>query len=237
MTTRRRSNQAALSTLIASLAALGAAGCDLAPATEAVARPLLTRTVGEAAFEVDPYWPREMPNDWIMGTVTGVFVDSGDHVWVTHLLEGLSEEETFAVQNPRVGECCVPAPSVLEFDAEGNLVQGWGDPSQDISVYPREPHGIFVDHNDFVWVGTYRYHRVQKFTRDGQLVLTIGRYDETAGSNDTTLLGGPSGIYVDPEDNEVFISDGYRNRRVIVFDGETGRYLRHWGAYGEPPDD
>ena len=81
------------------------------------------------------------------------------------------------------------------------------------------------------------HHRVQKFTRDGKLVMTIGTYDKNAGSNDTTLLGGPAGIWVDPKTNEVFIADGYRNRRVIVFDGATGKYLRHWGAYGEVPDD
>ena len=80
------------------------------------------------------------------------------------------------------------------------------------------------------------HHRVMKFTRDGKLVMTIGQYDKNAGSNDTTLLGGPSGIWVDPKTNEVFISDGYRNRRVMVFE-PNGKYLRHWGAYGEKPDD
>jgi DNA-binding beta-propeller fold protein YncE len=94
-----------------------------------------------------------------------------------------------------------------------------------------------VDHNDYVWIGTYRHHRVMKFTRDGQHLMTLGEYDVNGGSGDTTLLGGPAGIWVDPETNEVFIADGYRNRRVIVFDGDTGAYLRHWGAYGEPPDD
>ena len=74
---------------------------------------------------------------------------------------------------------------------QGNVVQGWGDPSQDISIYPRNPHGIFVDHNDFVWVGTYMHHRVQKFTRDGKLVLTIGTYDKNAGSSDTTFSVAP----------------------------------------------
>ena len=107
----------------------------------------------------------------------------------------------------------------------------------DTSGWPRNPHGIFVDHNDFVWIGTYMHHRVMKFTRDGKLVMTIGQYDKNAGSNDTTLLGGPAGIWVDPKTNEVYIADGYRNRRVIVFDGATGKYLRHWGAYGEKPDD
>ncbi len=165
---------------------------------------------GVPSFAVDPGWPREMPNLWIMGSITGVFVDARDHVWVTHIPESLTPEETSAVQDPPIGTCCVPAPVVTEFDPEGNLVQGWGDPAaQDVSEFPRNAHGIFVDHNDYVWVGTYRHHRVMKFTRSGDLVMTIGRYDENGGSDDPELLGGPAGIWVDPEDNEVFIADGY----------------------------
>ncbi len=173
-----------------------------------------------------------------MSVVTGVFVDAKQHVWVTELPEQLTEEELYAEQKPPMGTCCIAAPPVLEFDEKGKLVQGWGQGSKDdTSNWPRNPHGIFVDHNDFVWVGTYMHHRVMKFTRDGKLVMTIGQYDKNGGSNDTTLLGGPAGIWVDPKTNEVFIADGYRNRRVIVFDGATGKYLRHWGAYGEKPDD
>jgi DNA-binding beta-propeller fold protein YncE len=178
-----------------------------------------------------------MPNNWILGAVTGVFVDAKDHIWVTHLPETLTDEELSAVQKPPIGTCCAPAPTVIEFDAAGNVVQGWGEPSQGVEAYARNPHGIFVDHNGFVWVGTYMHHRVQKFTRAGKLVLTLGTYDKNNGSNDTTLLGGPAGIWVDPKTNEVYIADGYRNRRVIVFDGASGKYLRHWGAYGEVPDD
>ncbi|MCH2654504.1 MAG: hypothetical protein MK117_08260 [Gemmatimonadetes bacterium] len=188
--------------------------------------------------EVDPTWPQEMPNDWIMGAVTSVFVDVQDHVWVTHLRETLTEEETGAVQDPPTRLCCVPAPIVIEFDAEGEVVQAWGDPdTQDVSEFPRNPHGLFVDHNDFVWIGSYRHHRVMKFTRSGEHLMTIGQNDVTGGSNDPDLLGGPAGIWVDPETNEVYVADGYRNRRVVVYDGDTGAYLRHWGAYGERPDD
>lgn len=190
------------------------------------------------SFQVDPSWPLEMPNLWIMGAVTAVFVDAQDHVWVTHLPETLTPEETSAVQDPPLGTCCAPAPVVIEFDAEGRVVQGWGDPAtQDISEFPRNAHGLFVDHNDFVWVGTYRHHRVMKFTRSGELVMQIGEYDVNGGSNDPDLLGGPAGIWVNPANNEVFIADGYRNRRVVVYDGDSGEYLRHWGAYGETPDD
>jgi DNA-binding beta-propeller fold protein YncE len=189
-------------------------------------------------FRVDPTWPKDMPNNWVFGSITGVFVDDRDLVWVTHLPETLTEEELGEVQTPPIATCCRSAPTVVVFDQEGNVVASWGDHEKDdISVYPRNPHGIFVDHNDHVWIGSFRHHRVMKFTRDGKHLLTIGRYDETGGSNDTTLLGGPAGIWVDPKTNEAFIADGYRNRRVIVVDGATGKYLRHWGAYGKQPND
>jgi DNA-binding beta-propeller fold protein YncE len=203
-------------------------------------------------FRVDPSWPLEMPNNWIMGSVTGVFVDAKGHVWVGHLPETLTEEELYqepwkagspdpAKPKPEgrpLGTCCKAAPPILEFDAQGKLVQGWGQGSfTDFSDWPRDPHGIFVDHTDHVWVGSHSRHRVMKFTRQGKLVLQIGEYEKVGGSADQKLLGGPSGIWVDPKTNEAFISDGYRNRRVIVVDGATGAYKRHWGAYGKPPDD
>jgi sugar lactone lactonase YvrE len=193
---------------------------------------------GVPTFKVDPSWPLEFPNHWVMGSVTGVFVDSKDHTWITSLPETLTEEELYEEQTPPMGTCCTAAPVVIELDQNGKVVQGWGDKAkEDPANWPRNPHGIFVDHNDFVWVGTHMHHRVMKFTRAGKLVMTIGEYDKNAGSNDPKLLGGPSGIWVDPKSNEVFISDGYRNRRIVVFDGATGAYKRHWGAYGNVPDD
>jgi sugar lactone lactonase YvrE len=225
--------------------AFGAGGCGSGPDAADAANPAAAVEAapgsgdgGIPTFTVDPGWPREMPDLWIMGSVTSVFVDAADHVWVTHLPETLTPEETSAVQDPPLGTCCVPAPVVIEFDADGNVVQGWGDPgTQEVSEFPRNAHGLFVDHNDNVWIGTFRHHRVMKFTRDGQLLMTIGEYDNRGGSSDTSLLGGPAGMWVDPDTNEIYVADGYRNRRVIVFDADTGEYLRHWGAYGEPPDD
>jgi streptogramin lyase len=232
MTTRCEGASHLLATLLLAAAAIVALDRPLAGQASSPA----SRSV--PSFKVDPSWPLEMPNKWILGAVTGVFVDAKQHVWVTHLPETLTEEETSVEQKPPIGTCCVAAPPVVEFDQQGKVVQGWGQGSKDdTSSWPRNPHGIFVDHHDFVWIGTYMHHRVMKFTRDGKLLLTIGQYDKNAGSNDTTLLGGPAGIWVDPRSNEAFIADGYRNRRVIVFDGATGKYLRHWGAYGEKPDD
>jgi len=87
-------------------------------------------------------------------------------------------------------------------------------------------------------------HQVLKFTKDGTFVMQIGKAGLTGGSNATTggrngtpLLGNPADIEVDPTNNEAYISDGYMNKRVLVVDGNTGLYRRHWGAYGRPPND
>ena len=104
---------------------------------------------------------------------------------------------------------------------------------------PPPEHGIFVDHQDNVWIGSSAgdVQVVRKFSRGGDLLLQIGELGQTGGSGDTTRLGRATDFAVDPATNEVFISDGYGNRRVIVFDAVTGAYKRHWGAYGAPPDD
>jgi DNA-binding beta-propeller fold protein YncE len=192
---------------------------------------------GVPVFEVDPSWPKELPNNWLIGLTTGIYVDARDHIWVTNNPLGLAATEIGAAKTPPEADCCIPAPPVLEFDRAGNLVQSWGP--RDGLVAPKIAHGIFVDHTDHVWIGQTGGFHLMKFTRDGKLVMTIGDPKATAagGSNDTTRLGGPAGLFVEPKANELYVSDGYINSRVIVFDAATGAYKRHWGAYGEPPTD
>ncbi|TVR53747.1 MAG: hypothetical protein EA421_10240 [Gemmatimonadales bacterium] len=188
-------------------------------------------TRGAPTFEVDMDWPR-LPEDWVMSSVLGLFVDDRDHAWISHRAELISEEDLAAAPG---GEG-VPAPLVMELDPRGEALQGWGSP-EDIDEWPPVLHGFFVDHNDFVWTSARDQNQIMKFTRDGEHLLTIGEFDESGGSGDPDRLGRPSDIVVDPETNELFVVDGYVNRRVIVFDAETGAYLRHWGAYGQAPDD
>lgn len=188
------------------------------------------------SFEVDPFWPQPLPENQVFGPITGIHVDSRGHVWVAHAPSMLDAGHLGAEQDPPIAECCVAAARVVEFDAAGHLLQGW-DVESDEYAWSPVPHGLFVDHNDFVWIGSRELHQVLKFTRDGTFVLAIGEEGVTGGSNHTSLLGSPAGIWVDPETNEAFIADGYRNRRVLVVNGETGEYIRHWGAYGEVPDD
>ncbi len=203
---------------------LGISGCGGEP------------VAGVPAFSADPHWPQPFAENWVLGAVTGIAVDSRDHVWVTHSPSGGSDLALGAAQDPPISECCVPAPGVVEFDPDGNVVQAWVMDGDDYE-WPNIPHGIFVDHNDFVWVGARPHHQLLKFDRQGNLVLTIGELRTPGGSNDPDRLGTPADMWVSPETNEVFVADGYGNRRIIVFDGETGAYLRHWGAYGEVPDD
>jgi DNA-binding beta-propeller fold protein YncE len=162
------------------------------------------------AFQADASWPAT-PTDWEWGQVIGIAADSRGHVFTSSRSD------------------------ISEWDPQGNLVQKWSARGPDGNW--QVIHGIFIDHNDFLWTNARESHLTLKFTKDGKHLLTIGQLDKTGGSNDTTLMGRPADVWVDPADNEVFVADGYGNRRIIVFDGETGRYLRHWGAYGERPDD
>lgn len=189
-------------------------------------------------FVFDPTWPKPLPDNWTLGNVVGVAVDARDHIWVLHRPGSLTAEEAGAAASPPLAECCRPAPPVIEFNQVGDVVQAWGGPG-DGYEWPQSEHGIFIDHLDNVWLGGSggADAQVLKFTRDGDFLLQIGRQGQSQGSNDLENFGQPAEIDVDPETNEVYIADGYGNRRVAVFDADTGEYRRHWGAYGNTPTD
>ena len=181
------------------------------------------------AFDVDPMWPKPLPNQWILGAVAGIAVDARDHVWVVHRPSTLQPNETRSIWRA--------APPVLEFDPAGNLVSSWGGPG-DGYEWPDLEHGIYVD-DDVVWLGGggEKDAQILKFTRQGKFLLQIGHKGKNTGSNDTQNLGGTASMTVDRAANELYVADGYVNHRVIVFDTVTGAYKRHWGAYGKKPDD
>ena len=105
-------------------------------------------------FEVDPLWPKPLPNHWLLGMTIGVSVDGRDHVWIVHRSDTFNKRtETGAAETPPIGECCLAAPPVLEFDQAGNLVNHWGGPGQGYE-WPASNHGITVDHNGRIWGGT-----------------------------------------------------------------------------------
>jgi hypothetical protein len=212
------------------------AGRDAAVAPRADQQPASAGSVPR--FEFDPLFFQNLPNRWTTGMVGGIAVDSRDHVWVLHRPASIAEGERAAAMKPPQARCCVPAPPVLEFDTTGRMVQAWGGPGDGYD-WPTTEHGITIDPEGNVWVagnGKGDSHAL-KFSRSGKFLMQIGRRNQGENSNDTSNLGRPAAIFVHQKTNEVFIADGYGNRRVVVFDSRTGAYRRHWGAYGKRPDD
>jgi DNA-binding beta-propeller fold protein YncE len=207
-------------------------------------------------FRFDPDWPKALPNGWTTGVIGAIYVDKNDHVWVATRPSSVNAAvERYLVDG--LGECCTPAPPVIEFDQAGKVVQAWGPihvtdratrkevligkqpdggPYPD-GLWPSSEHAMFVDYKNNVWVTSQSNpSQVLKFTHDGKLIKQFGTGEATS-SSDTANFAGATGVYVDPQTNEAYISDGYRNRRVIVIDADTGAFKRMWGAYGKPPKD
>jgi len=213
-------------------------------------------------FEVDPLWPKPLPNHWLMGMTIGVSVDAQDNIWIIHRTGSLEPGERHATTNPPIAMCCGPAPPILEFDQAGNLLRHWGGPGNGYD-WPDSNHGITIDYKGNVWIGgngrgrpagprpaggapdesaasataSYLDNQVLKFTQDGQFLMQIGKPSSSKGSNDLENLRLPAKTFIDKQTNEVYVADGYGNHRVIVYDADTGKYKRHWGAYGHVPDD
>ncbi|HWW86515.1 MAG TPA: hypothetical protein VNZ26_23135 [Vicinamibacterales bacterium] len=224
-------------------------------------------------FEVDPLWPKPLPNHWILGQTIGVSVDAQDHIWIIHRAGSLEPGEQHATTSPPTAQCCAPAEPVLEFDESGTLIGHWGGPGEGYD-WPNSNHGVTVDYKGNVWIGGngrgqppgaargqrgagrgqqapqvldesqtggvqgyFNDAMVLKFTATGKFLMQIGKPGQSKGSNDTDNLRLPAKTFVDPSTNEVYVADGYGNHRVIVYDAETGKYKRHWGAYGHKPED
>jgi DNA-binding beta-propeller fold protein YncE len=236
--------------LLVLLIALGAASLAFDPPAAAQ-----TGAVMAPRFEVDPLWPRPLPNHWSLGQTIGVSVDAQDHVWIIHRQDSLEAGEVHATTNPPQAQCCAPAPPVLEFDPAGNLGRHWGGKAEGYD-WPVNNHGVTIDYKGNVWIGgngrgpaqglvetqvggvqPFTDNMILKFTQDGKFLMQIGKPNSSKGSNDIANLRLPAKTFVDPKTDELYVADGYGNHRVIVFDANTGAYKRHWGAYGKKPDD
>ena len=189
-------------------------------------------------FRLDPTWPKQLPNDWILGQIGGMAVDAQDHIWVFQRPRSLTEADRGATLTPKRAKCCVPAPSVMEFDAEGNLIQAWGGPGT-VPDWPESEHGIAVDSRNQVWLtgNSSKDAQLLQFSRDGKFVRQFGRLAPVTHSMDTTQLGSAASIAIDPVANEIFLADGYSNHRIMVLDANSLAFKRMWGAYGKPPTD
>src|ERR1700691_4453124 len=189
---------------------------------------------GLPQFEKDPAWPR-VPTKWTIGYGSAVAIDADDHVWI------LSRPHTVPAGKSA-------APPVMEFDNAGNYVQGWGGESGPGYQWPSNEHAITVDYKGFVWImgnadgdrnnpaHLPNDNQILKFTKTGKFVMAIGKSGQT-GRNATEVLRGAAGLRVYPKTNELFASDGYGNSRVMVYDADTGKFKRMWGAYGDKPLD
>jgi DNA-binding beta-propeller fold protein YncE len=212
-------------------------------------------------FQVDPFWPKPLPNHWLFGSITGVAVDAQNHVWVVHrgAPSMTARTEIGAATNPPTSEkCCVPAPQVMRFDPAGKVVSHWGGPGDGYN-WPLSPGGMAVDAKGNVWIaaagpadplpgaGAGRGRggapaappppdaHVLKFSGDGKFLLQIGKAGETGDDTSTTALHRPTAVDVDDTANEVYVADGMNNHRIVVFDAGSGKYKRHWGANGPTP--
>src|ERR1700686_1338126 len=211
-------------------------------------------------FEVDPNFPT-MPDHMLLGGVGGATADTHGNVWVFHrphtLEEGNATENGYMPAPPVVAFSATgrylqgwggPAKGgQYEWFNRGGLhsafaecasctaqrrLNGDGRPGSG-------EHGIAIDANDNVWLtgNGDGDGQILKFTKDGKFLLQIGHAGVKANSNDTDNVSKATTVVVNQKTNELFVADGYGNRRVIVFDADTGKYKRHWGAYGNKPDD
>ena len=175
-------------------------------------------------FAVDPTWPKDLPKGWITGQLGGVCVDGRDNVYVVNRRNITDEEK----------QTSISAPSIIKFNATGDVAAAWGDET----TVPGSIHGCVVDSASNIYVGGNGDGIVQKYDENGKLVLQIGtrgKFDTVDGTRKGAGLNSaknqlnmPSGIAIDPVNGDIYVSDGYGNRRVVVFD-KTGAFLRQWG--------
>jgi DNA-binding beta-propeller fold protein YncE len=200
---------------------------------------------GEAPlFRVDPNWPKPLPEEngvqLVAGQVAGIAVEEKNgHVWIVHRPATLLPDEWNAKESrPVTHRCCKSLPPVVEFDAQGNYVRGWYPRDANVQ-WPKSEHGIYVDPEGNVWLAGNgdEDNQILKFTPEGKFLMQIGRAGKSEGSASRTQLGRPAHMVLDVPANELYVADGYGNRRVVVFDAKSGAYKRHWGAYGGAPSD
>jgi DNA-binding beta-propeller fold protein YncE len=190
----------------------------------AVALAFSVAAQAQTQFTVDATWPGPLPDKWITGQVGGVCVDGHDHIVIVNRRDITDEERETGLQ----------APPILMFDVNGALVRSFGNPA----TVPTSIHGCAFDAQHNVYVAGNNDGLVQKYSHEGQLLLQIGTkgvVDTSDGTPTGTLqnaakdrLFSPSGMAIDPTSGDIYVSDGYGNRRIAVFD-KNGTFLRQWG--------
>jgi hypothetical protein len=215
--------------MIGTLAALVAGICVNPSLSQRAAAADIPEAV--PVFAVDPGWP-QIPNGWTLGLVSTISIDRHDNVWIIHRPSEVAVGKT-------------PAPPVIELDANGKFLQAWGGPGAGYD-WPVYEHNIFVDTKDNVYISGSSPNGVAtassddmilKFNADGKFLKQFGGRSVSKGSTDRTSVNKPGDLYVWPKTNELFVADGYGNRRVIVLDADSFAFKRMWGAFGKPAVD
>ena len=201
-------------------------GCLASAAFVAVAlAPCALQAQGAPKFAIDATWPKDLPEGWITGRLGGVCMDAAqDNVYVVNRRDITDEEK----------ETSISAPSIIKFNAAGDVVASWGDQT----TVPGSIHGCVVDLDKNVWVAGNGDAVIQKYGPDGKLLLQIGtrgKFDSVDGTRRAAGLNAardgfhmPAAMVIDPASGDIYVADGYGNRRVAVFD-KAGKFLRQWG--------
>jgi hypothetical protein len=191
---------------------------------------------GAPQYRVDPFWPKPLPNRWSMQQVTGISVDSMDHVWFLNRGNAPQNNEISGEGNPAPVLCCVRGPELIELDQEGNVLNAWG--GRGTPMWPAGLQTVIADSKGFIWIsGTQAQDSILKFTRDGKLVWDFGhRPPPEAGmmpenNQETNVLINKGRFQLDEVANELYI---IQQKRVLVYDASTGAYKRGWGGHGMP---
>jgi len=222
---------------VVAVVAVVTAGCQQSGMPEPAAQGAGTASVSVPTFRPDPDWP-QVPAQWRLGDVSSIAIDAEDNAWLLHRPRVLADSD-FAMA----------APAVLGFDSAGNFLRAWGGAGEGYD-WPQREHGLHIDYRGFAWIGGNNCaarnlprlepvadDQLLKFTLGGELVMQIGRSNQSGGNADTSNLHEPADAFVHPPTNELFVADGYGNHRVAVFDADTGVFKRMWGAFGYAPVD
>ncbi len=166
----------------------------------------------DLGYKVVPNW-LQLPEGWVLGDAAGVAADSENRVYVFHRGAGGLFKRGRG------------APPLLCFDSHGTLLSSWSE-----TTFGR-PHMVKCDVEDNVWLIDDGAHVIYKFSPQGELLFTLGTKD--VPGEDGTHFNQPTDIAFGPQ-GEMYVSDGYGNKRIAKLDAEGG-FLLQWGSEGQDP--
>src|SRR5579863_6719334 len=207
-----------------------------------LAATLPVRAQGPPIYKVDPFWPKPLPNKWSMQQIVDIYIDKDDHIWVLNRQSDARPDELGAATNPPRAECCILGPEVLEFDSDGNVLKAWGGPGY-VPGWPGRLQTLAVDRQGNVWIsGQAPGDSILKFSSDGKLLWDFGHRgakvpgDQVKQNNQQTDIFPPgiAAFDFDEDAHEIYVTDGFLNKRVLVYDMDSGVFKRGWGGHGIP---